>query len=84
MKKEIYTFKEELSNAVNQDNVKVWLNKKEGKRIDYLFKIGEEQFTDSRVIGENKDFLLLGQNIDDELKEELSLLFNNYFNSDKK
>jgi hypothetical protein len=83
MKKEIYTFKEELSKLIDQDNNKVWLNKKASKRIDYIFKVGQEQFTSSEVIGENDEFLLLGQNIDKKLKDKLAILFNDYFNSDK-
>lgn len=80
MKKEIFTFREEISQIIDQGNVKVWLNRKEGKRVDYIFKVGQEQFTDSQLISENKEFLLLGQNIDDELKRKLVSVFNTYLN----
>ncbi|TDX51780.1 hypothetical protein [Orenia marismortui] len=80
MKKEICTFREEIRKIIDQGYTKVWLNKKASKRIDYIFKLGQEQFIESEVIAENETFILLGQNIGANLKKKLEILFNNYLN----
>ncbi|AGB42496.1 hypothetical protein Halha_2624 [Halobacteroides halobius DSM 5150] len=78
MENEIYTFKTDVSNIVDKAKMKVWLARKYGKRVEHIFKVGEEQFTSPEVIVENSDYVLLGQNIK-EKKEELISLFKQYF-----
>ncbi|GAB6099657.1 hypothetical protein JCM16358_15360 [Halanaerocella petrolearia] len=77
MENEIYTFKTDISNIINKAEMKVWLAKKYGKRVDHIFKIGEEQFTTPQTIAESSDYVLLGQNIE-EINEQLTDLFEQY------
>ncbi|GAB6137152.1 hypothetical protein [Halanaerobaculum tunisiense] len=77
MENEIYTFKTEISNLIDKNQMKVWLAKKHGKRVEHVFKIGTEQFIPPQTIVENADYVLLGQNIAD-VKEQLLDLFEQY------
>ena len=68
---EIYTFKQTVKQLINEQTMKVWLAKKRGRRVDYIVKIGTEQFVSPITIYENDQYVLLGQNIHQSLKNKL-------------
>ncbi len=78
MEKEIYTFKEEIERLIDLAEMKVWLTVREGPRLNCLFKLGTEQFSIAIQIAQNKSFVLLGQNLSEEIKQELNNLFEEY------
>lgn len=80
MEKEISIFKDKVGQIIDEKSMKLWLTKRIGKRVEYLFKVGEEQFSNPQKIAVNDDYILFGQKIDKELATELELLFNTYFN----
>lgn len=59
----IYSFKNNISPLINNNDSKVWLSEKQGRRIECLFTIGSEQFVDSTIIYEDNKYILRGQNI---------------------
>lgn len=76
--KEIYTFKTMVQQLIDQQQMKVWLSKKRGKRVEFLFKVGTEQFVSPIKIFENDDYILFGQNINKKLKNKLLKEVENY------
>ncbi len=79
MEKEIYAFKSQLKEIIDKEKMKLWLAKKEGRRVDYVFKVGSEQFLAPEEIAKDNDYVLFGQNIKESYKKDLVLLFNQYF-----
>ena len=78
MANEIYTFKKQAQELIDRDNQKVWLAKKQGKRVEYMFKIGAEQFSPAEKIVESKRYILFCQKIGKEKREQLKKLFEEY------
>jgi hypothetical protein len=70
--KEIYTFKDKVKQLIDQQPMKVWLSKKRGKRVECIVTVGTEQFLPPMKIFETDDYILLGQNIDEGLKKQLT------------
>ena len=77
MENEIYTFKEKIKELITTQKQKVWLAKRHGKRIEYLFKVGKEQFSPPQKIAEAERYVLFGQNVGG-LRQELRKLFCQY------
>ena len=75
MANEIYTFKEQIKELIDVETMKVWLNKKHGKRVEYLFKVGAEQFSPPTKVAEKGDYVLFSQGINQELEQDLKDLF---------
>ncbi|MGM0502076.1 MAG: hypothetical protein ACQERJ_06070 [Bacillota bacterium] len=71
----IYTFKKEVERLIDTETMKVWLNKKHGRRVEYLFKVGAEQFSPPNKITEQGDYVLLAQGITEDMEVELEDLF---------
>lgn len=80
MEKEICIFKEEVSKKIDREQTKVWLAKKHNKRVEYIFKIGEEQFSPVQEIAENGKYILFGQNTGSKLNNYLEKMFVDCFN----
>lgn len=78
MEKEIFTFKERIEEIIDKKKMKLWLSKKIGKRVEYIFKVGQEQFSSPQKIAEDKNYILLGQGIDERLSKKLEDDFNQY------
>lgn len=78
MANETYIFREQAEEIIDEKEMKIWLTQKQGKRIEYLFKLGEEQFTPSQKIAESKKYILFGQNITSDQKQQLKELFIRY------
>jgi hypothetical protein len=79
MEKEIYTFKNKIKEVINEEEMKVWLAQKYSKRAEYIFKIGEEQFLPPQEIAKNNNYVLFGQNIEDNEMQVLKKTFIKYF-----
>lgn len=69
--REIYSFKENIEDLVDKDNMKLWINKKQGRRVECIFKIGNEQFIESDILYEDEKYIIRGQNISKQLGEEI-------------
>lgn len=67
----IYSFKQNIIEALNLNEQKIWLSEKQGPRVECIFTLGKEQFMESEVIYEDDAYILFGQNIDEELKERI-------------
>ena len=80
MAKEIYTFKKRIKELIDLETMKVWLNKKHGKRVEYLFKVGAEQFSPPTKIAEEGDYVLFSQGTNNKLEGELKDLFFKFIN----
>ncbi|MCK8825758.1 hypothetical protein [Fuchsiella alkaliacetigena] len=78
MEPEIFAFKNKLSELIPAEEMKVWLCKKEGKRRNFIFKLGQEQFSTPQTVAENQEYCLLAQQIDEQLKKDLTAIFNHY------
>ncbi len=81
MENEIYTFKQEIKKIITVEEQKVWLAEKYGKRIEYLFKVGEEQFSPPQRIVQAEQYVLFGQNVA-EIKKVLRRLFFQHLTSE--
>ncbi|MBM7624182.1 hypothetical protein [Sporohalobacter salinus] len=78
MANETYIFKEQAEEIIDEKEMKIWLTKKQGKRIEYLFKLGKEQFDPPQKIAESKEYILFGQNINRDQNGKLKELFMKY------
>ena len=74
-----YTFKNKIKGLIDEEEMKVWLSKKHGRRVEYVFKIGTEQFSPPHQIAEAGDYLLFTQGIEGELEAELKDLFKEFY-----
>jgi len=68
----IYSSKEKIEKIIDLEESKVWLSKKQGKRMECIFTLGSEQFIDSIIIYEDESYLLRGQNISNQLKNKIT------------
>lgn len=69
--REIYSFKEIVKEMINPNKMKLWVNEKQGRRVECILKIGTEQFVESDILYENKNYVIRGQNISKELSEKI-------------
>ena len=73
-----YTFKEEIKDLIESDKMKVWLTKRHGRRVEYIFKVGSEQFSPPIEVASAGDYLLFAQGVNEEVENELQDLFTEF------
>ena len=75
-----YTFKGKVEEVIDTEEMKVWLSKKHGRRVEYVFKVGTEQFSPPTQLAEKGDYVLFSQGTTDEVEQELKELFAEFIN----
>mgnify|MGYP006281152977 CR=1 FL=1 len=75
-----YTFKDKAKELIDGEEMKVWLSKKHGRRVEYVFKVGTEQFSPPTQLAEEGEYVLFSQGTTDEMEQELKKLFGQFIN----
>jgi hypothetical protein len=70
-----YTFKNKVKELIDTEDMKVWLSKKHGRRVEYVFKVGTEQFSPLIQLAEAGDYILFSQGTSEDIEEKLRSLF---------
>ncbi|MFO7819989.1 MAG: hypothetical protein R6V17_07090 [Halanaerobacter sp.] len=73
------TFKKKVKELIEPEEMKVWLTKKHGRRVEYIFKVGSEQFSPPQQVAEKGDYLLFAQGVNEEVEDELQDLFTEFY-----
>ncbi|MBM7557625.1 hypothetical protein [Halanaerobacter jeridensis] len=73
-----YIFKDKAKELIDEEEMKVWLSKKHGRRVEYVFKVGTEQFSPPTQLAEEGDYVLFSQGTTDEVEQELKELFGQF------
>lgn len=66
-----YTSKKQIQEIIDSQTMKVWLSEKKGKRMEYIYSVGTEQFMAPEKIIETDRRILFGQNITQKIKQQL-------------
>ncbi len=70
--------REAVAERIDPERCKVWLTKVNGHRLEFVFSIGAEQLKPVDTLLRDRDFILMGQCVDDSVVESLRPFFDRY------
>jgi len=74
-----YTFKNKVEELIDREDMKVWLTKKHGRRVEYIFKVGTEQFSPPIQLAEAGNYILFSQGTSEKVEREMQELFVDFY-----
>ncbi len=75
-------FKEKVQKVIGDQQVKVWLTRVSGHRLDFSLSIGKAQLVQEETLANRGPYFLVAQNADAEMKSKLIEIFTEYCESD--
>ena len=75
-------FKKQLTGLMKGRNIKLWLTRSSGHRLDFLWSLGEPQETPSETLDRQGIYYIVGQSVPEELKPKIVALFRAFSQSE--
>lgn len=67
-----------VAERINPAHSKVWLTKVNGHRLEFIFSVGAEQLKPVDTLLRDRDFILMGQCVDDATIKAIEPFFDRY------
>jgi len=75
-------FKDQLTGLMGKRNIKLWLTRSSGHRLDFLWSLGEPQEAPSETLDRQGIYYIVGQSVPGELKPKIVGLFRAFCQSE--